>query len=267
MIGASDGSSGEERRNGLVVVGALGQIGRALAEDLATADCPLALVDLDEDELSRFANTLSETTKNRVDVLAIDEDSMDPGLDIVRFLHEAGFQASSLVNGAYPGKSLLENSRHTDSSLPENSRFVSQHFHFFLTITAHFSSYFAANGGGSITNLSSMYGSVTPQFEIYQGTDMSHPVGYSAAKSAIEAMSRYYASRYRTAGVRINCVAPGGIAQNQPQRFVDQYGQRTMSGGMLEPYDVLGAIRLLSSEQGRAITGQTILVDDGFSIA
>ena len=63
--------------------------------------------------------------------------------------------------------------------------------------------------GGNIINLSSIYGSFIPRFEIYEGTSMTTPIEYVAIKSGIESMSKYFAKTYIKSKLRINCVAPG----------------------------------------------------------
>ena len=252
---------------GIVIIGALGQIGRALAEHVADSHESVTLVDIDKGSLLSLAGAIEHRGGAHPTTLVINQDSDDPGREISDFLESANHQPRYLVNAAYPGKRLLAKSHGVGDYSPFDVEFVTQHFQFFLSITTTFSRYLEFAGGGSITNISSMYGSVTPHFNIYEGTNMSLPVGYGAAKSAIETMSRHLAAYYRSSGVRINCVAPGGIAQGQSDRFVKQYGARTITKTLLQAGDVLGTIELLASEAGRAITGQTILVDDGFSIA
>lgn len=253
--------------DGVVIIGALGQIGRALTEYAILTHRSVLLVDVNQEGLRDLMSSLNHRAPTAVKILCVKSDAEDPGLEVVSFLRGVGDQPRHLINAAYPGKGFLSGSENEEIRRRDRTNFIGHHANFFLSITAHFSSYLAALGGGSITNLSSMYGSVCPHFDIYEGTGMSLPAEYGAAKAAVESLSRHFAAYYRASKVRVNCVAPGGIALSQPEAFVDQYGARTMSGGLLDPEDVLGVIKLLCSSAGQAITGQTILIDDGFSLS
>lgn len=120
----------------------------------------------------------------------------------------------------------------------------------------------------SLVNLSSIYGSMSPRFEIYDDTAMTMPVEYSAIKAGIEQMTRYVNAytKHRVKGFRANCVSPGGIKDGQPERFLANYREHCMSKGMLESSDIVGAIVFLLSDNSRYIVGQNILVDDGFCL-
>jgi len=65
---------------------------------------------------------------------------------------------------------------------------------------------------------------------------------------------------------RANCVSPGGILAGQDERFLESYRAHCMSKGMLDATDIIGAILFLLSDQSRFVAGQTIVVDDGYSL-
>ena len=95
---------------------------------------------------------------------------------------------------------------------------------------------------------------------------MHSPIEYSAIKSGIIAISRWLAKRYRQQNIRINCVSLGGILDQQPESFLERYQASCNSKGMLDAQDIVGAILFLLSEQSSFITGQNIVVDDGWSL-
>mgnify|MGYP003349386255 CR=1 FL=1 len=66
-------------------------------------------------------------------------------------------------------------------------------------------------GTGSIINISSMYGIVSPDPSLYEGTDAFNPPSYGAAKAALLALTRYTASFYGRHGVRCNALLPGAF--------------------------------------------------------
>jgi NAD(P)-dependent dehydrogenase (short-subunit alcohol dehydrogenase family) len=143
---------------------------------------------------------------------------------------------------------------------------VDSHLGGYFLVAQQFCMAFKAQGHGNLINMSSIYGSMAPRFEVYEGTPMTMPVEYAAIKSAVVHLTRYFAQYFKGHGIRVNCLSPGGIRDNQPADFLAAYNARCASKGMLAPEDVVGALLFLLSDESRYINGQNILVDDGFSI-
>jgi len=119
--------------------------------------------------------------------------------------------------------------------------------------------------GGSIINFASIYGMIGSDYRIYEGTDMDCEIEYCAVKGAIISLSRALATKYAKYGVRINCVSPGGVFDNQPESFVKAYCNRVPLGRMATPDDIVGAVVFLASDEARYITGQNLLICGGLS--
>jgi NAD(P)-dependent dehydrogenase (short-subunit alcohol dehydrogenase family) len=117
----------------------------------------------------------------------------------------------------------------------------------------------------SVVTISSIYGVVAPKFDIYNNTTMTVPVEYAAIKSAILHLNKYIAAYVKDSHFRINSVSPGGIFDNQPKPFLNAYKKNTHGTGMLDKDDLIGSIMFLLSDHSKFITGQNIIVDDGFS--
>ena len=126
--------------------------------------------------------------------------------------------------------------------------------------------HFAEQGYGNLIHISSIQGIAAPKFEHYEGTEMVSPIEYSAIKAGIIAITRYLAKYYRGRGIRVNCVSPGGIRDNQPEDFLRRYRSSCNEKGMLDPEDITGAILFLLSDASRYMTGQNLVVDDGWSL-
>lgn len=118
---------------------------------------------------------------------------------------------------------------------------------------------------GSIVNISSVYGIVGPDFTVYDGAEMTMPAAYSAIKGGVVNFSRYLASYYGPFGVRINCVSPGGIFDNQPQTFVSKYEKKVPMRRMGLPNDIAAPVAFLLSDEAGYITGQNLMVDGGWT--
>jgi NAD(P)-dependent dehydrogenase (short-subunit alcohol dehydrogenase family) len=126
--------------------------------------------------------------------------------------------------------------------------------------------HFRQQGHGNLIHISSIQGVAAPKFHHYKGTKMVSPIEYSAIKAGVIAMTRYLAKYCKGENIRVNCISPGGILANQPESFLAQYKGDCSSKGMLDPEDVTGTLLFMLSEQSKYITGQNILVDDGWSV-
>lgn len=118
---------------------------------------------------------------------------------------------------------------------------------------------------GSIVNIASIYGVVGNDFTVYENTGLTSPAAYSAIKGGVINFSRYLASYYGSFGVRVNCVSPGGIFNNQPEIFVKQYEHKVPLKRMAKPEDVAPAVSFLLSDEASYITGHNLVVDGGWT--
>ena len=120
-----------------------------------------------------------------------------------------------------------------------------------------------SNKSGAILNISSM----ASQYGI------PNVIAYTAAKSAIEGMTRAKAVELSPDGIRVNCIAPGFIfsemssqaLNNDPERKAKVLG-RTPMGKLGQPEDVANAAYFLCSDEAAYITGAILPVDGGNSI-
>ncbi len=130
----------------------------------------------------------------------------------------------------------------------------------------HFGEAMARQGSGSIVNIGSIYGMVGPHLEFYKGTPMPTPrPDYYFHKAGMVNVTRFYAGLYGEAGVRVNCLSPGGFQAGQPEAFLERYNEQTYLGRMGDAEDLGGAVIFLLSEAARYITGVNLPVDGGFT--
>ena len=120
-------------------------------------------------------------------------------------------------------------------------------------------------GGGSIINISSIYGVVSNDPNLYVGTDMRQPPTYPFVKAGIINFTRYLACYYGKQLVRANCISPGGYLAGQPEPFLAEYNRRVPIGRMLENEDLQGAVVFLASDASSYVTGANLMVDGGWT--
>jgi NAD(P)-dependent dehydrogenase (short-subunit alcohol dehydrogenase family) len=128
----------------------------------------------------------------------------------------------------------------------------------------------AQAGRGSIVNVSSIYGLLSPVQDLYafrreRGETFVKPVAYSVSKSAIFNLTRYLATYWAKSGVRVNTLTLGGVWNDQPAEFLEAYSARVPLGRMLEAREALGAVVFLASDAASYVTGANLIVDGGWS--
>jgi NAD(P)-dependent dehydrogenase (short-subunit alcohol dehydrogenase family) len=128
----------------------------------------------------------------------------------------------------------------------------------------------ADKGRGSIVNLSSIYGMLSPVQELYDfrragGETFFKPVAYSVSKSALYNLTRYLATYWAKSGVRVNTLTLAGVWNDQPAEFVDAYTARMPLGRMAEAKEVVGPVVFLASDASSYVTGANVVVDGGWS--
>jgi NAD(P)-dependent dehydrogenase (short-subunit alcohol dehydrogenase family) len=118
---------------------------------------------------------------------------------------------------------------------------------------------------GSIVNIGSMYGVVGNDFTIYEGYGGTSPAAYSAIKGGVINFTRYLASYYGKDNIRVNCVSPGGIIDNQNSSFIERYQYKSPLKRMGNPEEIAPAITFLLSDEASFITGHNLMVDGGWT--
>jgi NAD(P)-dependent dehydrogenase (short-subunit alcohol dehydrogenase family) len=123
---------------------------------------------------------------------------------------------------------------------------------------------------GSIVNVSSIYGLLSPVQDLYafrreQGESFVKPVAYSVSKSAILNLTRYLATYWAKSGVRVNTLTLAGVWNDQPAEFLEAYSARVPMGRMLRAEEALGAVVFLASDASSYVTGANVVVDGGWS--
>lgn len=130
----------------------------------------------------------------------------------------------------------------------------------------------ADEGRGSIINVGSMYGMVSPNQALYayrekrDGRPFIKAVSYAASKSGLVNLTKYLATYWAPRNVRVNLVSFGGVkAENLDREFIDAFLQRIPLGRQAEPAEYNGVIQFLASEASSYMTGSNVVVDGGFT--
>ncbi len=147
-----------------------------------------------------------------------------------------------------------------------------------LLVTQQVIPYMKKNKGGSIVNISSTYGILSPDQRLYDyfnkklskkeknlGTIIEKPIGYSISKSGVLNMTRFLATKFADDNIRVNTLTLGGVYADNPQPFVREYSKRTHLGNMANKTEYAGPLLFLVSDMSSYMTGSNLIVDGGWS--
>jgi len=118
------------------------------------------------------------------------------------------------------------------------------------------------NRRASIVNFTSTYGQVSPRPDLYE-TQEKH-IAYGVSKAGVIQLTRHLAVHWAPA-IRVNCVAPGGVLNNQDESFVQAYSSHTPLGRMMKVSELPPLVEFLIGEASSYCTGAVFTVDGGWT--
>ena len=236
----------------IVVTGGSGLIGKEIVSNIKTKGGIAINADIS-------VETNLETGLLKLDIT--NDTSVYKGIEAVV---EYFGRIDGLVNNAYPRtkdwgtkfENVDPNSWRKNVDLQLNSYFV---------ISQKVLKQMALQRFGSIVNIASIYGVVGNDFTLYEEYGGTSPAAYSAIKGGLINFTRYLASYYGRHGIRVNCVSPGGIFDNQHPSFVKRYEAKVPIGRLGYPDDISPVVSFLLSEEAKYIIGQNLIVDGGWT--
>jgi NAD(P)-dependent dehydrogenase (short-subunit alcohol dehydrogenase family) len=257
-----------------VVTGGLGRLGRGYLRTLAQAGAAVVAVDVAGSPavVEALARQGYQARAAMLDVT--DRNAVNEAME--RIARELG-TPTILVNNAGPGSSPVaageENGRFEDYPEIAWDTMIDGHLKGSFFMAQAFVREFRAGGAraGSIINVSSTYGVVSPDQSIYEyrrreGAVYFKPVGYSVAKSGVLNFTRWLAEYGGRLGIRANTLVPGGVREpGHDPEFVAEYERRTPLGRMASEDDYNGAVLFLASWASSYMTGATLVVDGGWT--
>jgi NAD(P)-dependent dehydrogenase (short-subunit alcohol dehydrogenase family) len=253
-----------------IVTGALGRLGREYVRTLAAAGARVGVIDVAGDR-----SVLGSMAGVHVELADLSKkDETDRALnEIERVLGAASILVNNAGMGSSPATAGNENGPFEDYSEAAWDTMIDSHLKTTLFATQAFIRQFRAAklASGTVINVSSTYGLVTPDQSIYDykrasGATFFKPVGYSVAKSGTLNFTRWLAEYGAPLGIRANTLVPGGVREaGHAPEFVREYEKRTPLGRMANESDYNGAILFLASQASAYMTGATLVVDGGWT--
>jgi NAD(P)-dependent dehydrogenase (short-subunit alcohol dehydrogenase family) len=240
----------------ILVTGASRGIGRGLAEGLAAAGARLTLVARSEDPLREVAEGIS-TSGGEAEVAAADlTDPAAAKAAVAQAVERFGALDAAIVNAGasidVPAFDLTPEDWHKVLDINLSGAFF----------TAQAAGLAMRGRGGSIVFTTSTFAHVAfPLRSVY-----------AASKAGVAHLARALALEWAPENIRVNAVGPTATLTDlnrerlsQPE-IRDRMVARIPMGRLLDPTDLVAAVAFLAGPESSMVTGQSLLVDGGFTI-
>lgn len=251
-----------------LVTGATGGIGRVIAQALAELGADLVLVDRPGSSYVELVQDLEVNWKCTVATVDCDLELQNDRARLIDSITLGSDGVDILVNNAaFVGTSDLEGwaTSFEQQSVETWRRAIEVNLTAVFDLSKGLAPILSDSDGGAIVNIASIYGSLGPDYSLYEGTSMGNPAAYAASKGGLIQLTRWLATTLAPR-VRVNTISPGGVLRRQPAPFVRRYAARTPLGRMATEDDFRGAVAYLASDLSKYVTGQNLAVDGGWGI-
>ncbi len=238
----------------IIVTGSGGLIGREVVRYCRKSGAE-AVVGVDIDRPNRWGE-LPDVAYDVTDPAQIDA--------LVNYVIQKYGRIDGLVNAAYPRTSDW-GAKFEDVPYESWQKNVDMQLNAVFLICQKVLAVMKKQGSGSVVNFGSIYGVVGNDFTIYEAYGGTSPAGYAAIKGGIINFSRYLASYFGPYGVRVNCVSPGGVFDNQRKEFVEAYCHKSPLKRMARPEEMAPGVAFLLSDESSFITGHNLMIDGGWT--
>lgn len=249
-----------------VVIGGSGLLGSEIVKALISASAQVINLDIKNLKLSSKFNKYQYNFFNVKKM-----NSLDKNFD--KIIKKFGCP-DVFVNCSYPTSKNWNNSSFKKNKISILRDNVDFHLNSYVWLSYKICEMMKkSNKRGSVIMLSSIYGLLAQNKEIYNNTNMSENMNYSIIKGGINNFAKQLASFYGSYGIRVNSVCPGGIAghvkgskKNQNKIFIKNYSKNCPLKRLGKPEEVASSVLFLSSDASSYITGTSFLIDGGWSI-
>lgn len=257
----------------VLITGGAGLLGVEHASAIAEAGGVPVIADVRGGEAERVARAIHDNYGVKAGALELDVSSR-PSCDaaLARLISTFG-RLDGLVNNAALNPKVegagLSATRFENYSLDSWNRELAVGLTGAFLCSQVFGSYMAAHGGGVIVNIASDLGLIAPDQRIYRKPGLApdeqpvKPVTYSVVKGGLVTLTKYLATYWADAGVRVNALVPGGVYAGQPGDFVERLTNLIPMGRMAQKEEYRAALVFLCSDASSYMTGANLVIDGG----
>lgn len=245
----------------ILITGGTGKLGKCFATHFAKNGWNVVITSTNEERASEFVRSFSSNEK----IIFFITDLSEPNASslLIEKINAEGIEINHLINNARSLDSLQVN----ENGFSEREHLLKE-FTMHVVVPYELSVSLFQNQKESlktIVNIGSQYGSVAANPSLYNGDLAQIPIQYGLAKSAVHHLTKELSVRFIKYGIRVNCVAFGGVDGRSNESFKDRYSKLVPSGRMINEHEVVGPIEFLLSESSSSMTGAIIAADGGWT--
>ena len=251
-----------------LITGATGHFGREITYVLSELESNVILLDHPNSNLLEFSNEISHKFKNKVTPFFCDLENTEDIKNVSENINRQFKNLDVLINNAaFVGTSDLKgwSTSFENQSLETWKRALDINLTACFQIVQSSKNLLEKSQYASVINIGSIYGIYGPDMSIYEDTGLNNPAAYSASKGGLIQLTRWL-STVLAPKIRVNCISPGGILRNQPEKFIKRYVDKTPLKRMGSESDIAGAVVFLASDLSSWVTGQNLVVDGGWGV-
>lgn len=249
-----------------LITGGAGLLGSEHAIALASHGAKVYMVDIN---LEKCKEKASELKNYDIFCLKLDVTSKENWQEVVRKIVKKEGTIDILVNNAGYTNSTKTNA--FDKTF-ENFSLDDWNAIMNVNLTGTFlgcqvvGNQMTKQGRGSIINIASLYGVVSPNHKMYPDTGIVQPVAYTVSKHGVVALTKYVATWLAEKGVRVNSLTPGGIFDNHDGLFLERFKNLNPIGRMSDKNELRGGVVYLASDASSHVIGHNLVIDGGWTV-
>lgn len=177
----------------------------------------------------------------------------------------------SLINNAAVNETIDKNFKNNflNFNLLEFDKFSDVNIKAILYLSKYLHKILKKGSGGSIINIGSIYGIVSPDQKIYNNNgkiENQKNISYTITKSSLLGLTKHLAVIFAKDKIRVNCTCFGGVENKQNKNFLKKYSENTPMNRLAKKNEFNGLINFLISDASSYITGSSIVADGGLTI-
>lgn len=245
----------------IVITGATGYLGSKMVDDLNSAGAKVIVVSTSIDKAKSLCKSLNIPNEQAYE---IDVSSSSSVKKRVEEIYNKFHKIDVLVNNAHFGiAKKFDSYSKEDWQYSFDGTVVSMDM-----MTQAVTPYMKNNEMSRIINISSMYGMVSPNPEIYASEEMINPLAYGVGKAGVIQYTKYAAMMLAKYNITVNTISYGPFPNTnvvKDDKFLNDLSNKTFVKRIGKPKEVTSAIYFLSLDESSYVTGQNIVVDGGWT--
>lgn len=252
-----------------IISGAAGHLGKSMSLALCEAGATVILNGRTAEKVEAFAKELQDAGyKAFPAIFDITQDS--ELVHLINYIESQHGRLDIVVNNAYSGRTGTVESSTVKDFEDAYKIAVTTAFRLVQIAKPLLQKTAQGNRGGtSVINISSMYGTVSPDPAIYGDSGANNPPFYGAAKAGLIQLTKYLACHLASAGIRVNCISPGPFPPQDikinNELFYNELCRKNPMNRIGLPDELKGPLLFLASDASSFVTGINLPVDGGWT--